>query len=33
LKDINGTIPSYGKEEKEFHFERKVTLEKLFTSY
>jgi hypothetical protein len=33
LKAINGTILSYGKEEKEFNFERKVTLEKLFTSY
>jgi hypothetical protein len=33
LKVINGPIPSYGKEEKEFNFERKVTLEKLFTSY
>jgi hypothetical protein len=33
LKAINGPILSYGKEEKEFNFERKVTLEKLFTSY
>jgi hypothetical protein len=33
LKAINGPIPSYGKEEKEFNFESKVTLEKLFTSY
>jgi hypothetical protein len=33
LKDINGPIPSYGKEDKEFNFERKFTLEKLFTSY
>jgi hypothetical protein len=33
LKDINGPIPSYVKEEKEFNFESKVTLEKLFTSY
>ena len=32
LKAINASIPSYGKEEKEFNFERKVTLEKLFTS-
>jgi hypothetical protein len=28
LKDINGPNPSYGKEEKEFKFESKVTLEK-----
>jgi hypothetical protein len=33
LKAINGPIPSYGKREKEFNFESKVTLEKLFTSY
>jgi hypothetical protein len=33
LKDINGPILSYGKEEKEFNFESKFTLEKLFTSY
>ena len=33
LKDINGPIPNYGKEEKAFNFERKVTLKKLFTSY
>jgi hypothetical protein len=33
LKAINGLIPSYGKEEKQFKLERKVTLEKLFTSY
>jgi hypothetical protein len=33
LKAINGPILSYGKEEKEFNFESKVTLEKLFTSY
>jgi hypothetical protein len=33
LKDINGPIPSYGKEEKGFNFESKVTLDKLFTSY
>jgi hypothetical protein len=33
LKAINGPIMSYGKEEKEFNFERKFTLEKLFTSY
>jgi hypothetical protein len=33
LKAINGPIPRYGKEEKEFNFESKVTLEKLFTSY
>ena len=33
LKAINGSILSYGKEEKEFDFENKVTLEKLFTSY
>jgi hypothetical protein len=33
LKAINGPIPSYGKEEKEFNFERKVTLEELFTSH
>jgi hypothetical protein len=31
FKDINGPILSYGKEEKEFNFERKVTLEELFT--
>ena len=29
LKAINGPILSYGKEEKEFNFGRKVTLEKL----
>ena len=29
LKAINGPILSYGKEEKEFNFESKVTLEKL----
>ena len=33
LKAINGPIPRYEKEEKEFNFERKVTLQKLFTSY
>jgi hypothetical protein len=33
LKAINGSTPSYGKEKKEFNFESKVTLEKLFTSY
>jgi hypothetical protein len=33
LKAINGPIPSYEKKIKEFNFERKVTLEKLFTSY
>jgi hypothetical protein len=33
LKAINGPILSYGKDEKEFNFESKVTLEKLFTSY
>jgi hypothetical protein len=33
LKSINGSILSYGKGEKEFNFERKVTMEKLFTSY
>jgi hypothetical protein len=33
LKAINGPNPSYGKEEKEFNFESKVTLEKLFTSH
>jgi hypothetical protein len=33
LKDIHGTNPSYGKEEKEFNFETKVTLEKLSTSH
>ena len=27
------TISSYGKEEKEFNFERKLTLEELFTSH
>jgi hypothetical protein len=32
LKAINGPILSYGKE-KEFNFERNVTLEKLSTSY
>jgi hypothetical protein len=32
LKAINGPYPSCGKGE-EFNFERKVTLEKLFTSY
>jgi hypothetical protein len=33
LKAINGPILSYGKRRKEFNFESKVTLEKLFTSY
>ena len=33
LKAISGSNPSYGKEEKEFNFESKVTLEKLFTSH
>jgi hypothetical protein len=33
LKAINGPNLSYGKEEKEFNFERKFTLEKLFTSH
>jgi hypothetical protein len=33
LKAINGPISSYGKWEKEFNFESKLTLEKLFTSY
>jgi hypothetical protein len=33
LKAINGPILSYGKEEKEFNFESKVTLEELFTSH
>jgi hypothetical protein len=33
LEATNGPIPSYGKEEKEFNFESKVTLERLFTSY
>jgi hypothetical protein len=33
LKAINGPIPSYEKEEKEFNFESKVTLEELFTSH
>jgi hypothetical protein len=33
LKAINRPNPIYGKEEKEFNFERKVTLEKLFTSH
>ena len=33
LNAINGLISSYGKREKEFNFESKVTLEKLFTSY
>jgi hypothetical protein len=33
LKAINVPILSYGKEKKEFKFERKFTLEKLFTSY
>jgi hypothetical protein len=33
LKDISGAILSYGKGEKEFNFERKVTLEELFTSH
>jgi hypothetical protein len=33
LKVINGLNPSYGKEKKEFNFERKVTLEELFTSH
>jgi hypothetical protein len=33
LKAINGPNLSYGKEEKEFNFESKVTLEKLFTSH
>jgi hypothetical protein len=29
FEDYKSTIPSYGKEEKAFNFERKVTLEKL----
>ena len=29
FEDYKRTIPSYGKEEKEFNFERKFTLEKL----
>jgi hypothetical protein len=29
FEDYKSTIMSYGKEEKEFNFERKVTLEKL----
>jgi len=33
LKAINGPIPSYGSREKEFNFERKVTMEELFTLY
>jgi hypothetical protein len=33
LKAINGTIPSYGKEEKEFRFVSKVALEEIFTSH
>ena len=33
LKAINRPNLSYGKEEKEFKFESKVTLEKLFTSH
>ena len=33
LKDINEPILIYGKEEKKFNFERKVTMEKLFISY
>jgi hypothetical protein len=33
LKAINGPKPSCGKEEKEFNFESKFTLEKLFTSH
>jgi hypothetical protein len=33
LKAINGPIPSYGKEEKESNFERKITLEELFTTH
>jgi hypothetical protein len=39
LKAINGPYPSCGKQEKQrtkslgMNFERKVTLEKLFTSY
>jgi hypothetical protein len=33
LKAINGPNPIYGKEDKEFNFERKVTLEELFTSH
>jgi hypothetical protein len=33
LKAINGPNPNYGKDEKEFNFERKVALEKLFTSH
>ena len=33
LKAINGPNLSYGKEEKQFNFERKVTLEELFTSH
>jgi hypothetical protein len=33
LKDINGLNPRCGKEEKKFNFERKFTLEKLFTSH
>jgi hypothetical protein len=32
FKAINGPNPSYGKEDKEFKFERKVILEELFTS-
>jgi len=33
LKDINGPIPGYEKEEKEFNFERKFTLEELSNSH
>jgi hypothetical protein len=33
MKDINGPNLSYGKEEKELNFERKFTLEELFTSH
>jgi hypothetical protein len=33
LKHINGPNLSYGKEDKEFNLERKVILEKLFTSH
>jgi hypothetical protein len=33
LRATDGSNLSYGKEEKEFNFESKVTLEKLFTSH
>jgi hypothetical protein len=33
LKAINGPNLSYGKEEKEFNFDRKITLKELFTSH